>query len=111
MRAGALTDLREEAADYDWTAPSQVPPVAPPVEPVEPLEHTPVQLPQVLKVERGPAGETVQLTVDGAPFPYAVADIHVAMSGHGAPGVTVTLLARSVQVVDDFLRGVDVEVH
>lgn len=54
----------------------------------------------VIRVER--RGGVVSLTVDGQPFPWYTADVPptVDVDRHGAPGVTLTIVAETVEVVD-----------
>lgn len=60
-----------------------------------------ITIPKAIRVERH--GRSGGVTVDGEPFPYAIADTHISVSIHHdeRPTVTLTLVADRVEVVDD----------
>jgi hypothetical protein len=59
-------------------------------------------VPDLIRVVRDGEGR-VQLTIDGVPFPWAISGlepISVQISNDSTPGVSLTLIAAQVEVVD-----------
>lgn len=74
-----------------------------------PPTHAPVVIPGELVVERDPYG-TTRVLVDGEPLPYAFdtnAGVHVRVADDTLPAIILTLVAKTVRVVD--ARGDDGE--
>lgn len=63
-----------------------------------------MDIPKLIRVER--YWQTAEITVDGQPFPYAVAreDIILSVDPDGMPSVTLTIYADRVEVVNDINR-------
>ena len=71
-----------------------------------------IHLPDLIEVLRSPGGSTA-LIVDGVPLEYAMSGSPddapaVRLSPGCAPSVTITLVAKSVHVLDDALLGAEV---
>lgn len=80
------------------------------------MSTTHPRLPDRIRVERDPQAESVRILIDGVPLDLAVAgdDAHPISAEivQGAcPGVRLTLLSRSVEVVDRLLEGVRLPGH
>uniref|UniRef100_UPI003F494CCE hypothetical protein n=1 Tax=Pseudonocardia sp. CA-138482 TaxID=3240023 RepID=UPI003F494CCE len=56
--------------------------------------------PQLIKVIRQ-GSRAIGVQIDGDDFPYQVDGIDTAVEREGVPGITITLLAERVEIVND----------
>lgn len=80
---------------------------------MSPAPHPPVIVPDNITLARGRDGH-VTLTIDGEQFPYAISSadpVTASVRVDNAPTLHVTLVAKTLDVRDQLLAGVDLAGH